>query len=141
MDYICRYRDTIFYVYKNTNKHIVVYEWIDDKIAMHWYDSEKRDLKRVKLTLPERKLAYGVKLSKDKKTLRINCAPKKEMWIEGKRISTELHGERCFIDRVYTHIEGKTRMGFPRVSYIIIYGESVLTGGKVQERIEASNRD
>ena len=119
----------LFFIHKNTNNNIVVYELKGDNIDTYWLLDRK---KRIELGVIEKRLAYGIKAHKDG-CLSL-CAFEKKFRIKNKRIVIKIHNTECYLTDVYSHIEG-TFLRFPKVEYVIINGVSVDSGVKMTEKI------
>lgn len=132
MDKLLKNKNILFHVYKNTNNHIVVYEWVEEKIDMYWLNLDD-DTKKVKLTSLEKKMAYGIKKKGDK--IRLSCAPKTELKIKDNKVVLKIDKRNCYLRDVYSHIEGKY-LGFPNVKYVILTGICVVSGEIISEKIE-----
>ena len=142
----------LFYIQKNTNKNIVVYEAkINEgefkEIDIYWMciDPEhikkrrKKGLKedRCDMGIVETRLAFG--LNEHNGKLKLVSVKDREMEkvIEKcgtPRLKTIINKKECYIESVYAHIEGKW-LGLPRVKYVIISGIDIVTKDRVVEKV------
>lgn len=142
--------NTLFYIQKNTNPNTVMYEGNrlksneldpENPVNVFWLryqeDSAKSDLNYL-----QKKLAYGVRFEKadDNGGYYVNLVSYKKRKIyvfknnDGEiQANMEINGKVSKFKSVFLNIQKD--FFFPEIAYIDVFGEDLITGNEVHERI------
>jgi hypothetical protein len=110
-----------------------------DPVTVHWV---LENGKMEELNLVQRKYAYGILLQErlEKNRLRIVLAAFKDLQIIVERVNGDykavvpINGVQSILDKIYVKAEER-RVGFPKITFIDVFGRALNTHSPVQERI------
>lgn len=140
----------LFVIERSKNANIVCYDAnLDDKgqivrekpVEGYWLLFAEKNGEREELSLFDKK-AYGFKVKYNEQNknydFTLKAVEDKPMIIDMfgnlPKVTILINDKKCFLEKVY--IESKDgAFGIPKVSFYTLYGEDIVTGAKVEQKI------
>jgi len=138
--------DRLFFVSRNLNRNIIVYDVqlkngaldINDPIHVYWYNQEHNPVTTNELNFIQRKLAYGysvVKKGTNEVSVKLKAYGKRDVKIckrDGKWVAQmTINGKECILSEIYAHCPSKTSC-----DYVEIIGKCIQDGTLQKERVK-----
>ena len=142
--------DRLFIIERSKNANIVCYDVNldsqgqivkEDPVKAYWLLYAEKNGEMEKLSIFDKK-AYGFKVEYNEQNKNYDFSLKAvedkqmtiDMYANFPKVTIEINDKKCFLEKVYISSKDGA-FGIPKVSFYTLYGEDVLTGNKVEQKI------
>ena len=142
--------DRLFIIERSKNANIVCYDVNldsqgqivkEDPVKAYWLLYAEKNGEMEKLSIFDKK-AYGFKVEYNEQSKNYDFSLKAvedkqmtiDMYANIPKVTIQINDKKCFLEKVYISSKDGA-FGIPKVSFYTLYGEDVLTGNKVEQKI------
>ncbi|MFA7675389.1 MAG: DUF4833 domain-containing protein [Endomicrobiia bacterium] len=142
--------DRLFIIERSKNANIVCYDVNldsqgqivkEDPVKAYWLLYAEKNGEMEKLSIFDKK-AYGFKVEYNEQNKNYDFSLKAvedkqmtiDMYANIPKVTIQINDKKCFLEKVYISSKDGA-FGIPKVSFYTLYGEDVLTGNKVEQKI------